>query len=154
MGPCAIDQQCDAWRGFVAWAATGLRHEAKRLAERKRLRTLRELLVLDVPVLDETNGGGIGSARDEVARSDDTEEEALDHLVLDEVLRTLTPAQQQIIRSVIIMDLPEHSVAGALGISQQSVNRMKWAALRKIKRYFANWGDTGGERLRNPATID
>lgn len=151
MGLCVLDQESDARQDFVSWAAVGIRNEAIRLAERKLARSKREVLILDspVPAGRDSEEGHEGSRRviDEVAGPDDTEGETLDHMVLDEALDMLTPVQQQVVLGTVIKDLPEQSIARAMGVSQQTANRIKWTALRKIRPYLTKGGNIDGGLL-------
>jgi len=130
---------------FVAWAAIGIRHEAIRLAKKESIRKRREALILDAPAPPNQDGAQGSRIIDGIAASDNIEEEVLGRVTIEEALDMLTPAQKQVIKAVIIRGLPERKVAEALRISQPTVNRLKQAALRRLRPCFAKGGSPCGE---------
>ena len=123
---------------FLAWVMTGLRREAIRLTKRRQRRCQRELLILDSPVGDD-NGDSQGSDRmiDLLAAPDYTESEALGNVTMESIMAVLTPAQRKIIEALAVRGLDERTAARSLGISQPTVNRVKRAALRRIRLYLS-----------------
>ncbi len=131
-------QESDLYLCFVAWITTGLRHEAIRLGRRKQRRFQHEILILDSPVSDSAGGSeDAGRVIDLIAAPDDTEEEAEQRAILEDIMAILTPAQQKVISALAMQGLTERMAARSLGVSQPTVHRIKQAALRRIRLHLA-----------------
>lgn len=123
---------------FLAWVMTGLRREAIRLSKRRQRRCQRELLILDSTIVGDS-GDSQGSDRmiDLLAAPDDTESEAFGNVTMESIMAVLTPAQRKVIEALAVHGLDERTAARSLGISQPTVNRVKRAALRRIRLYLS-----------------
>ncbi len=131
-----LSQNGDSSRHFMAWIATGLRHEAIRLSGRRQRRNQREILILDAPLSGIDTAEDTGRLIDLIPGPDDTEREAEDRVTLAGIVAALTPAQRKVIRGLAVQGLTERMVARLLGVSQATVNRTKRSALKRIKSYL------------------
>ena len=80
--------------------------------------------------------GSVGSSMVGVAGSEDTEkEELLNHMLLNQLLDTLEPAERELIGMRYFQNKTQVEIAGILGVSQVQVSRMeKKILLRLLER--------------------
>lgn len=127
---------------FLAWIATGMRHEAIRLSKRNRRRNKHELLILDRPLTNPNNPSEhYGSMTDLIPTVSDTQQEVENRLLTGGALRALTESQRKVIIGVIVQGHTERTIAQSMGISQSMVNRLKHAGLKRIRLDFEKGGN-------------
>lgn len=116
---------------MIAWLATGIQRESARLSKhRKRLHN-HELLTLNAPTT--VDGEELLNC---IATTSDTAAEAIGNTFVNEILSLLSRKQRIVVFETVIEDVPERVVADELGLSQQSIHRLKIRALRRLKMHF------------------
>jgi RNA polymerase sigma factor (sigma-70 family) len=127
---------------FVAWLLRGLRRQSGRLARKARHLRQREILLMNQPVSDDNNGKT--EWMDLVPSMADVHGLAEGKLLLERFrvcFKELTRLKQKVIQAVFLEGVSEREVARELGISQQSVNRIKRRAINRLKGCMEEWGN-------------
>mgnify|MGYP001954163956 CR=1 FL=1 len=124
---------------FVAWLLRGLHRQTCRLARRARHQRQREMLLLNHPL---SRDNPETECLDLVPSSVDVYEQAEDRMLLQafhSCMSELTLLQQKVVQAVLLEGVTEQEMARELGISQQSVNRIKRRAINRLKGCMEEW---------------
>src|SRR5690606_41693024 len=126
---------------FVAWLMRGLRRQTCRLATKARHQRQREMLLLNHPL---SRDNPETECLDLVPSSVDVHKLVEERMFLQafhSCMSELTWLQQKVIRAILLERVTEQEMARELGISQQSVNRIKRRALKRLKQCIEGWDD-------------
>ncbi len=85
--------------------------------------------------MDQVVGGGTGATAGVNRDSGDTEkEEILNHILLEQLLASLSETERQLIHMRYFQDKTQSEVAKYLGISQVQVSRMEKRILLRLRQ--------------------
>lgn len=89
----------------------------------------------EIYLVDQVVGGSTGAAAGLNRDNGDVEkEEVLNHILLEQLLKTLSETERQLIHMRYFQDKTQVEVAKALGISQVQVSRMEKRILLRLRR--------------------
>lgn len=120
----------------TAWILTGLKHEAIRLAKKRRRIQNRELLTLNVALNGQQDSTDTTEVLDTIMDTTDAIAELDEFLLIQHVLSFLTRQQQSVIIATVINNATEQEAAKRLGISQSAVHQIKKRALGRLRRLY------------------
>lgn len=127
---------------ITMYLVTSLRRFAARKASQYSNRKKRELLVYDAPV----NDPGLEDKRTwgelVPGKEEGLEEKVIRDTLVKEILLSLTPREQLVIKEMFMLEHTETQTAKKLGICQQRVNQLKKQALLKMRKECVRIGFT------------
>ncbi len=74
------------------------------------------------------------SLMDKLPEKENQQEKLIDHIFLEEVLRTLDPMERKLIYMRFFQDMTQTEIAGELGISQVQVSRLEKRILAQMRK--------------------